>query len=205
MHLGIFRNRLLSDNMIAFRLTAGNYYLTYFLPNVVVTCTYFLKTAEHIIKWQFKKHFKVYSFSFHVTYFESQETTLKDVFLSPLLLSRAVWRGHNEIASSWVWIKNTYKCLSSGIWDNLRLFAEVSGLGKATESASVSWMLHVLHKQPAYRAPSHIGQLQVPSGCPYLVVMSESLQWYSVSSASNVMVVLPIPLFKTMKLLFQWI
>ena len=64
MHLGFFRNRLLSDNMIAFRLAAGNFYLTYFLPNVVVTCTYFLKMTEHIIKWQFKKHFKGCSFPF---------------------------------------------------------------------------------------------------------------------------------------------
>lgn len=139
MHLGIFRNRLPSDNMIAFRHAAGNFYLTYFLPNVVVTCTYFLKIAEHIIKWQFKKHFKVYSFPFYVTHSESQETALKkNMFLSPLRPTCSVWRGHSEIASSWVWKKNTHKCLSSGFREDLRLFAEASGSDYGEDPQKVS-------------------------------------------------------------------
>lgn len=139
MHLGIFRYRLLSDNMIAFRLAAGNFYLTYFPPNVVVTCTYFLKIAEHIIKWQFKTHFKVCSFPFYVTCFENQEPTWKDGFLSPLHHAHMIYRGHSEITSSQVWRKNTHKCLSSGLGEDLRLFAEANGSDNGEEtSESVS-------------------------------------------------------------------
>lgn len=58
MHLDIFRDWLLRGRMIAFRLAAGNFYLVNSLPNVAIPCTYFLKIAEHIIKWLFKPTFK---------------------------------------------------------------------------------------------------------------------------------------------------
>lgn len=107
VHWGIFRKRLLSDDMLTFKLAAGNFYLTYFLPNMIVTCTYFLKIAEHIIKWQLKNILKFMLSLFYITYFESQEITLKSVFLSPLQTTDTIWRGHSEVVSSWVWRKNT--------------------------------------------------------------------------------------------------
>lgn len=75
VHLGIFRNRVLSENMLTFRLPAGNFNLTYFLPNVVVLCILSNDSLKNMLEFIL--------LPFYVTYFESQETAFKCVFLSP--------------------------------------------------------------------------------------------------------------------------
>lgn len=169
VHLGIFRNRLLSDNMLTFRLAAGDFYLTYFLHNVVVSCTYFLKIVEHIIKWQFEKHFKVYSFPFLCNLlWEPGNNTKRCVSLTTSPHSQ-VWRGHREIVSSWVWRKSTCKCLSSCYREDLRLFAEEKG-SDIRRSPQKACLL-----QAAMDAvPVHSGQCQTRCGHHHLVAVSQS-------------------------------